>query len=94
MLVGASVMVAGCGSSDEDPARAPYERYVQSMNAIQKDYAPDFAAANKAYIAFSRSELLKSVEALEQAVGRSAGPVRDFLESRVSALQQLVRPSP
>jgi hypothetical protein len=52
----AALVLVGCGSA-EDPGRAPYERYVESVNAIQKGYADDFAAANKAYIALSRSQL-------------------------------------
>jgi hypothetical protein len=54
--VAAALVLVGCGAS-EDPGRAPYERYVESVNAIQKGYADDFAAANTAYIALSRSEL-------------------------------------
>jgi hypothetical protein len=50
-------LVAGCGGSSEAPGRAPFERYVGSVNAIQQGYANDFKAANKAYIAYSRSEL-------------------------------------
>ena len=51
------VVVAGCGGADKDAERAPLERYVLSVNAIQRGYANDFKAANKAYIAYSRSEL-------------------------------------
>jgi hypothetical protein len=51
-----ALLLAGCGSS-EDPGRAPFERYVTSVNAIQQGYAGEFKAANKAYIAYSRSEL-------------------------------------
>src|SRR3954451_16531657 len=50
-------MLAGCGGSGKEAERAPLERYVLSVNAIQRGYANDFKAANKAYIAFSRSEL-------------------------------------
>lgn len=49
--------LAACGGSDKEAARAPFERYVVSVNDIQRGYADDFKAANKAYIAFSRSEL-------------------------------------
>jgi hypothetical protein len=52
----AVLVLVGCGSS-EAPGRASYERYVQSVNTIQQGYADEFAAANKAYIALSRSEL-------------------------------------
>jgi len=55
--MGAAAALAGCGGSSKDEARAPVERYVLSVNAIERGYVSDFRQANKAYIAFSRSEL-------------------------------------
>jgi hypothetical protein len=56
--VGAVVVFAGCGgSSSQDLKRAGFERYVVSVNAIERGYVPEFKQANQAYIKFSRSEL-------------------------------------
>jgi hypothetical protein len=59
MAVSAAALasLAGCGGAQHQSARASVTAYVRDANAIERDLAPRFKDANRAYRSFSRGKL-------------------------------------
>jgi len=56
LLALAGTGLVACGG-DGDDSRTRVDEYIQSANAVQREFAPEFKRANEAYEAYARGEL-------------------------------------
>jgi hypothetical protein len=75
ILIGAGV--AACGGGGGGDARGRLAGYVRQANAIERQYEPQFKAANRAYVAFAKGRL-----GSRPAVVRLSAAQRAIVEAR------------
>jgi hypothetical protein len=75
ILIGAGV--AACGGGAGGDARGRVAGYVRQANAIERQYGPQFKAANRAYVAFAKGKL-----GSRAAVVRLGAAQRAIVEAR------------